>query len=262
MTPSMHACNLIRNIWINFAILTLSKEQQYSSWRLPSIMTKAFGIDWAPLKIPVRRRRQTFVVWLVATLFMFGHVLCVMLCLLMLYFNLYTRLFVLVYLGWAFIIDKNTPHKGGRFLPFLRRLNMWKHYADFFPLSLIKTHELDPSKNYVFGCHPHGVMACGTAGNFATEATGFSKLFPGIIAHLITLNIQFRIPLYREWLMFMGIHPASKESISHVLTQMGPGHSCVVVVGGAAEALEARPGNFKLLLKNRKGFVKIALKSG
>ena len=253
----------IRNIWINFAILTLWKEQQHSSWRLSSIiMTKAFGIDWAPLKIPVRRRRQTFVVWLVATLFVFGHVLCVMLCLLMLYFNLYTRLFVLVYLGWAFIIDKNTPHKGGRFLPFLRRLSIWKHYADFFPLSLIKTHELDPSKNYVFGCHPHGVMAFGTSGNFATEATGFSKLFPGIIAHLITLNIQFRIPLYREGLMFMGINPASKESISHILTQMGPGHSCVVVVGGTAEALETRPGNFKLVLKSRKGFVKIALKSG
>ena len=42
----------------------------------------------------------------------------------------------------------------------------------------------------------------------------------------------------------------------------GLAHSCVVVVGGAAEALEARPGNFKLVLKNRKGFVKMALKTG
>ena len=133
---------------------------------------------------------------------------------------------------------------------------------EFFPLNLIKTHDLDPSKNYLFGCHPHGVMGFGTSGNFATEATGFSKLFPGVISHLITLNIQFRIPIFRELLMAMGICSASKESLNHILTQMGPGHSCVVVVGGAAEALEARPGNFKLVLKNRKGFVKLALKSG
>jgi hypothetical protein len=170
--------------------------------------------------------------------------------------------FVLLYLGWAFIIDKNTPHRGGRFLPFARRLGIWKHYVEFFPLNLIKTHDLDPSKNYLFGCHPHGVMGFGTAGNFATEATGFSKLFPGVISHLITLNIQFKIPIFRELLMAMGTCSASKESLNHILTQMGPGHSCVVVVGGAAEALEARPGNFKLVLKNRKGFVKLALKSG
>ena len=225
-------------------------------------MAKAFGIEWAPLKTPVKRRRQTFIVWLIATLFMLGHLLCVILCLFMLYLNIYTRLVVLLYLGWAFIIDKDTPQKGGRALPFLRRLTVWKHYVEFFPLSLLKTQELDPSKNYVFGCHPHGVMAFGTTGNFGTDATGFSELFPGITAHLVTLNIQFRIPFFREWLMFMGICPASKECLVHILTNMGPGHSCVVVVGGAAEALEARPGNFKLVLKNRKGFVKVALKSG
>lgn len=225
-------------------------------------MTKAFGIEWAPLKTPVRRRRQTFMVWLVSTLFMFGHLLCILLCLLMLYFNLFTRVFILLYLGWAFIVDKATPQKGGRLIPSLRRLYIWKHYAEFFPLNLIKTHELDPSKNYLFGCHPHGVMSFGASGNFASDATGFSKLFPGVIPHLITLNIQFKIPLFRELLMCMGICPASKESINHILSNMGPGHSCVVVVGGAAEALEARPGNFKLVLKNRKGFVKLALKSG
>lgn len=169
---------------------------------------------------------------------------------------------MLLYFAWAFIIDKDTPYRGGRFFPFLRRLDIWRHYAEYFPLHLIKTHELDPSKNYLFGCHPHGVMAFGTSGNFASEGTGFSKLFPGLKTHLITLNIQFKIPIFREWLMAMGICPASKESINHILTKMGPGHSCVIVVGGAAEALEARPGNLKLVLKNRKGFVKTSLQAG
>ena len=48
----------------------------------------------------------------------------------------------------------------------------------------------------------------------------------------------------------------------HVFDEMGPGHSVAIVVGGAAESLEARPGNFTLTLKHRKGFVKLALRSG
>lgn len=34
------------------------------------------------------------------------------------------------------------------------------------------------------------------------------------------------------------------------------------MVGGAREALNARPGNYKLVLKERKGFIKIALETG
>ncbi|XP_046849106.1 2-acylglycerol O-acyltransferase 2-like [Xenia sp. Carnegie-2017] len=225
-------------------------------------MAKAFGIEWAPLKIPVKRRRQTFLVWIVGSTFMFGHIFCVLVCLFLLYINLFTRIFLLLYLAWIYMIDKDTPHRGGRYFPAMRRLKVWNYCAEYFPLRLIKTHELDESKNYLFGCHPHGVMAVGSTGNFASEATGFSKHFPGLTVHLITLNIQFKIPFLREFLLAMGICPASRESLKHILTKMGPGHSCVVVVGGASEALEARPGNYTLVLKNRKGFVKIALKTG
>lgn len=36
----------------------------------------------------------------------------------------------------------------------------------------------------------------------------------------------------------------------------------VLVLGGAQEALYARPGNYRLVLKNRKGFVKLAIQTG
>ena len=55
---------------------------------------------------------------------------------------------------------------------------------------------------------------------------------------------------------------ASRESISFILNKKGPGNAVVLVVGGAAEALHARPGNYKLTLKYRKGFVKLALQTG
>lgn len=41
-----------------------------------------------------------------------------------------------------------------------------------------------------------------------------------------------------------------------------PGTVCVVVVGGAKETQMSIPGTNKLFLKNRKGFVRLALKTG
>lgn len=39
-------------------------------------------------------------------------------------------------------------------------------------------------------------------------------------------------------------------------------NAVVLVVGGAQEALNARPGCYRICIKNRKGFVKIALETG
>ena len=39
-------------------------------------------------------------------------------------------------------------------------------------------------------------------------------------------------------------------------TQQGAGNAIMIVVGGAAEALDARPGVTELVLAERKGFVK------
>lgn len=41
-----------------------------------------------------------------------------------------------------------------------------------------------------------------------------------------------------------------------------PGNVSVLIVGGVAEALKSVPGTYRLVLKNRKGFVKLALKAG
>ena len=61
---------------------------------------------------------------------------------------------------------------------------------------------------------------------------------------------------------FLGVCDVSKESIEWILTKQGKGNAVVIVVGGAEEALEARPGNYKLTLARRKGFVKMALRTG
>lgn len=43
---------------------------------------------------------------------------------------------------------------------------------------------------------------------------------------------------------------------------MGPGNGVMIVVGGAAESLNAHPGTNDLTLKKRMGFVKVAIRAG
>jgi len=65
----------------------------------------------------------------------------------------------------------------------------------------------------------------------------------------------------------MGMRSVSRESIVNILTKggmdgEGMSRGVTIVIGGARESLEAVPGNLRLVLKERKGFVKIAVRTG
>jgi hypothetical protein len=53
--------------------------------------------------------------------------------------------------------------------------------AEYLHARLIKTAELSPEQSYIFAAYPHGISAIGGWLSFATEATGFSTLFPGVL---------------------------------------------------------------------------------
>lgn len=218
-------------------------------------------VEWAPIKIPIKRRLQTLAVMIQVYVFLFGHIFGTFL-LLVLLLNPYTTIFAVLYIGWAYILNPRTPSRGGRTLHAVRKSKIWKYYCEYFPIHLVKTADLDPKDNYIFGYHPHGIIGLGALGNFCGEGTGFSENFPGIHPHLLTLTINFRFPFSRDYCMAYGVCSVDKDSIEYILQKMGAGHSVAIVVGGAAESLEARPDNFKLTLKDRKGFVKLALRNG
>lgn len=109
--------------------------------------------------------------------------------------------------------------------------------------------------------------------NFATDTTGFYKLFPGIRSRPCTLNFHFVIPFFREILLSWGLASCSSKSVLSMLAAPNnPNHpvnrdgftanAVVLVVGGAAESLHCRPNSYRLVLKNRKGFCKIAIRAG
>ncbi|NXN17941.1 DGAT2 acyltransferase, partial [Indicator maculatus] len=166
-----------------------------------------------------------------------------------------------LYLAWI-IFDWDTPEKGGRRLPCLHRWSVWRHFRDYFPVKLVKTHDLSPSHNYIIGCHPHGILCIGAFCNFITGSTGFNEMFPGIRSFLTTLAGNFRLPIFREYLMSGGLCPVTRRAIGYLLSQNGSGNAVAIVIGGAAESLSCRPGITTLILKNRKGFVRMALRHG
>ncbi|XP_042550854.1 acyl-CoA wax alcohol acyltransferase 2 [Dipodomys spectabilis] len=181
--------------------------------------------------------------------------------------NLYLVLFtpywpvtVLILTWLAF--DWKTPERGGRRSKWVRQWCLWKNYCNYFPIKILKTHDISPSHNYILACHPHGLMSHSFFGHFATDTSGFSKIFPGITPYLLTLGAFFWLPFLREYVMATGVCSVSKSSMDFLLTQKGTGNMLVVVIGGLAECKYSFPGNFTLVLKKRYGFVHMALQHG
>ncbi|CAF2727303.1 unnamed protein product [Rotaria sp. Silwood2] len=140
-------------------------------------------------------------------------------------------------------IDRYTPVRGGRWSDRLRRLSIWSIVSNYFPIKLIKTEDLDPNRNYIFGYHPHGAATVGAGINFLTEATHFSTVFPGIRPHLMGLHSNFSYPVLRE--LFLGL-----------------GNAVVIVTGGMKELYLTEYQRMIFYLKKRKGFIRLALENG
>lgn len=196
-----------------------------------------------------------------------------------------------------FIFDR-TPGDGkvmSRVSPWFRSLPIWRHYCEYFPITLVKTADLKPTftpvekkekpkssssswnfwpwskwsnsnvdfkrtgPRYVFGYHPHGVGCIGAFGVFGTEGCNWSKLFPGIPVSLLTLVNQFQVPFYRDYLMALGVSAVSRKNSLKTLER---DHSICIVVGGARESLLQGVNTVDLILNRRKGFIKLALEAG
>ncbi|KAK6047036.1 diacylglycerol acyltransferase [Cooperia oncophora] len=163
------------------------------------------GIDWAPLIIPPKRRLETLAV----AHFMF----------------LWVVLPIISTWNWY----KNHA--------------IWTHFADYFPLRIVKTADLPPDRNYIIGSHPHGALSIGAFTAMVTSGSGFPDMYPGLKSTILTLNGQFWFPFRRD----IGI---------------ALGRAIAIVLGGATEALDAHPGTHELCLSSRRGFCRYALKYG
>ncbi|KAM4714421.1 2-acylglycerol O-acyltransferase 1 isoform 2-T2 [Anableps anableps] len=168
-------------------------------------------IQFAPLNVPLRRRLQTAAVLQWVFSFLALAQCCLAAFVLLALSDWWIA--ALLYAGWLWL-DWDTPTTGGRRSQWVRKWSVWRYFRDYFPLTLVKTVDLDPTQNYIFGFHPHGLVS------------------------------------------------SCKSSLSHLVSRPEGGNVAVVAVGGAPEALDARPGALTLQVRKRKGFIKMALKHG
>ncbi|XP_074484511.1 2-acylglycerol O-acyltransferase 1 isoform X2 [Sebastes fasciatus] len=157
-------------------------------------------LQFAPLNIPLRRRLQT-----AATLqWVFSFLLLAQCC--MAAFVLLALsdwwMVSLLYAGWLWL-DWDTPTNGGRRSQWVRSCRLWDYFRDYFPMTLVKTADLDPKKNYIFGFHPHGLVSSSksslshvvsrpSGGNVAVVAVGGASESLDARPGALTLQVQSR----------------------------------------------------------------------
>lgn len=228
----------------------------------PALITISLSIHFAPLSVPLQRRLQTLIV--------LAHTLCIALFLTAFFLLAAIPLtwpLLLPYLLYCLFSDAGTSGTLSHRSNLLRSSPVWSLFASYFPARLHRSAPLAPTRKYIFGYHPHGIISHGAFASFGTEALGFKHLFPGITNTLLTLDSNFRIPFYRDYALAMGLASVSRESCENLLSKGGSngegmGRAITIVVGGARESLDAQPRSLRLVLKRRKGFIKLAIRTG
>jgi len=182
------------------------------------------AIRFAPLNVPLQRRLQTLTVLFHTLSIALGAAAFFFLCAIPLFWPL-----LIPYMIYSMASQASVNGSMKYRSEFLRRLPIWSLFAQYFPARLYRTVELPPTRKYIFGYHPHGIISMGAFVAFSTEALGFGQLFPGIKNSLLTLDSNFRIPIYREYALGMGMNSVSKESCENLLTRGGPNNvrSCL-----------------------------------
>jgi 2-acylglycerol O-acyltransferase 1 len=148
-----------------------------------------------------------------------------------------------------------------------RKSWIWRTYASYFPLTLYRSAPLSPQRKYIFGYHPHGVAFRGAMGSLAADGAGFSELFPGIKNTFLMKDEAFKTPLLREYLLSVGLSGVSRQSCTKLLTSnghdgRGMGQAITITIGGSREYNVSRPGTMEVVVKIRKGFVRVAVETG
>lgn len=185
------------------------------------------------------------------------------LLLLMLFIAFFTEYWyiILVLIFWTWF-DKETPFKGGRRFWICGAFPILKYLRDYFPVALVKTADLDPNRNYIFCNHPHGFFSTGLFVNFLTDFSKKNELFPNLSFYLAAVDSHLSFPLLRDYFLGLGFISSSKRGLTSLLNDSKKGNVVNLNVGGGEEIVYSIPGQYKLILKKRKGFIKLALNLG
>jgi hypothetical protein len=134
----------------------------------------------------------------------------------------------------------------------------WDYILSYADATFVRTHELEKDGTYMFCFAPHGALAVCRG---ATCGSVWKQMFPGVHGRWASFGAAFFIPGVREFSLFSGAIDASKRVLKAAL---GRGESVFIIPGGSQELMltDGKSTDTKLVLKNRKGFAKLAIESG
>lgn len=157
----------------------------------------------------------------------------------------------------AFFLTK--PHRTGTMESAkLRTSFLVSDIIRYFNGKLVKTAELDTTKQYIFGYHPHGILPL--AAMWATNSPSWKMFQTARDTVTLIASHLFCIPVTREFLAAAGAREVSKKSFDYALEQ---GKSVVLVPGGMKEMQHSISSSDEIVVcKSHKGFVRMAIVHG
>ncbi|KAJ3100192.1 Diacylglycerol O-acyltransferase 2 [Phlyctochytrium planicorne] len=179
---------------------------------------------------------------------------------------------LLFYYGYIYVFERDVESRGGWGIVGIGKifygLSFWQNYRKYFKSRLVKTADINPNKNYIFCVHPHGVYAMGYFAAVTGNPKVFKSVFPGLDIFAVTLPINFRLPLWREFMLSLGMISCDRKALETVLMpkpkkgESQTGKALILVTGGGEEFLHMTPKTMDLVINKRKGFIKLALTTG
>lgn len=133
----------------------------------------------------------------------------------------------------------------------------------FFNIRPVVIEDVDKVKacfQYILAVHPHGVLSLDHIMTVSSYHTDLEAVAPQSRRSALGAGVLFKIPFYREILLWKGCADAGRQSADWCLKN---GRSISVVPGGEREQMLAQRGSVEeIVLKERLGFVRLALRHG
>lgn len=113
-------------------------------------------------------------------------------------------------------------------------------------------------KNYLLICQPHGALSYA---GILSAVKGTTPELQGTVPTAVATALLYT-PILKHVLGIFGLISASKRSMQRTLKKKGVAGTIVLYVGGMAELFLSCEVDERVYLKNRKGFIKLALTEG